>query len=60
MSLILSEEKQDFEIIVVAPPKPKFELSGDKIEALNELLDSMGWDKKRFKRYVNALSLIHI
>jgi len=50
----LSEEKRDFEIIVVAPPKPKFELSRDKIEALNELLDSMGWDKRRFKRYVNA------
>ncbi|RLG01314.1 MAG: hypothetical protein DRN49_01555 [Thaumarchaeota archaeon] len=54
MSLILSEEKQDFEIIVVAPPKPKFELSRDKIEALNELLDSMDWDKRKFKRYVNA------
>jgi len=52
--LILSEEKRDFEIIVVVPPKPKFELSRDKIEALNELLDSMGWDKRRFKRYVNA------
>ena len=54
MSPILSEEERDFEIIVVAPPRPKFELSRDKIEALNELLDSMGWDKKRFKRYVNA------
>lgn len=50
----MSEEKQDFEIIVVAPPKPKFELSRDKIEALNELLNSMNWDKKKFKRYVNA------
>ena len=54
MSPILSEEERDFEIIVVAPPRPKFELSRDKIEALNELLDSMGWDKRRFKRYVNA------
>jgi len=54
LSLILSEEKRDFEIIVVAPPKPKFELSRDKVEALNELLDSMDWDKKKFKRYVNA------
>jgi len=56
LSTILSEEAEDFEVIVATPEEKEVrtELPREKVEALLELLDSLGWDKRKLKRYINA------
>ena len=55
MSAILSREDEDFEIIVAVPEEvEEIELPREKLKALIELLDTLNWDKRKLKRYVNA------
>ena len=55
MSAILSGEDEDFEIIVAVPEEvEEIELPREKLKALIELLDTLNWDKRKLKRYVNA------
>jgi len=48
----LSDE--DFEIIAVETPRIGFELPREKLLSLVKLLEDLGWEKSKFKRYVST------
>ena len=45
---------EDFEIIAVETPRIEFELPREKLLSLVKLLEDLGWEKSKFKRYVST------